>query len=384
MQLRPKYPISILFLSLFTLLLLTRALPAQAAKVRCSSILLETPVYSHGEEAEYTDPVEYYFPIEFGIHSKGSLIRNNPGEPFTMMGMRQPTQPVHKDIPFDMQLDPDADPHVSSYFVKMTFNPVTSEFSYTLFSMEKAGPLHHLLNKPMQLTWKTYSREETVDPKDIASFKVDEKDLDPRRKITLVVRDKKNGAAMAIMRIYDGSPFPALFFGDKANSLSVPTTDPRTPLERRHPELDLRSISEYIFEPGRLARSLKYTGHAMGYLFAHFSSLLKMKYGFLGLAPPEFWNGLVAAEITGRNLEKFMTAYDKGGWGFTLHAVVKKGEKAKLVKPGTTFKQLKTKKGDTDTKYIVYVRVKDMIENFHGPHRLAPETEVLKGYDGSF
>lgn len=236
------------------------------------------------------------------------------------------------------------------------------------------------------LTWQTYRQEGTVKESDIESFKATEKDLDPRRKITfeLSVPEIKNSQlykkTLSIMRVYDGSPFPTSSFSDFPTHHEAIKTDPRVPLERRYPEINFRVDSDFIFEPGRLAKSTEIEGTLLEYQFYSLSQYLLGKFGFKGIGPGAYFQkGRIVIEITGRNLEKFMRSRDKNGYGFILDYIIEPtNEGPKIIKANrqTTYQSLQSSIKETETKFILHSTVADFMNHFMGVRIGTPE-EVL-------
>lgn len=253
-------------------------------------------------------------------------------------------------------------------------NALLSSSMVELYDSSDLEKIENLVN--YDLTWQTYQAEGTVDKREIKSFKITESNLDPRRKVTfeLSVPIIRNGKiykkTLSIMRVYDGSPFPTTSFSDFPTHHEAIKTDPRVPIERRYPGTHFREETEFIFEPGRLAKSEEIEGPMLEYQFYSLASYLHNKFGLRGLAPRSYVEkGKVMIEITGRNLEKFMRSRSENGYGFILDYIVKDtGKGAHLVKvnKNTTYDSLMHSFEETETKYILHSTVADFIKNFMG------------------
>lgn len=236
------------------------------------------------------------------------------------------------------------------------------------------------------LTWETYRQEGTVKESDIESFKATEKNLDPRRKITFelsvpeIRNNKLHKKTLSIMRVYDGSTFPTSSYSDFPTHHEAIKTDPRVPLERRYPEINFRTDNDFIFEPGRLAKSNEIEGSLIEYQFYSLGQYLLGKFGFKGIGPGAYFKkGKIVIEITGRNLEKFMRTRKNNGFGFTLDYIVeptKEGHKIIKTDQHTTYESLQHSFKETETKFILHSTVADFINNFIGGRIGSPE-EVL-------
>lgn len=225
------------------------------------------------------------------------------------------------------------------------------------------------------LTWKTYLAEGTVQKKDINSFIETEKELDPRRKITFEVwvphisNGRMTKKTLSIMRVYDGSEFPSMSYSDFPTHQEAITTDPRVPIERRYPEIDFRKDTDFIFEPGRLAKSPEIEDSMIEYQFESLAHYLQMKFGFKGLGPADYFKkGKVLAEITGRNLAKFMRERSEGGFGYTLDYMIQttpQGQrKITKFKKGVKYSDLKHQFSETDTKFVLHQNIGKMITTY--------------------
>jgi hypothetical protein len=263
-----------------------------------------------------------------------------------------------------------------------------------LYNSANLGAVENLVQ--YNLTWETYRSEATVRIKEVRIFMGLEKELDPRRKISfeLWVPYISNGQmtkkTLGIMRVYDGSPFPSMTYNDFPTHHEALETDHRVPIERRYPDIDFRSDTEYIFEPGRLAKSPDLEGISLiEYQFQSLAHYLNKKFGFKGFTTNEFIKkGKILAEITGRNLEKFIRHRAKAGFGYTVDFIIipkKDGGYEKIpIKPGTQFSEIKKilfdldptyldKNGeiaDTDIKFLLHSRIGEYIKNF------APNAEI--------
>lgn len=310
-------------------------------------IMPGTPIKgSHYFSVQSTIP-DYFLPYMELLKDPKNMQKYREGKPISIAGT-------------DLQTIPDRDPILNDYMME-------------LYDNQNLALVEKLVS--YDLTWETYLAEGTVKPADIESFKQTEKDLDPRRKITfeLSVPDVRDGylfkRTLGIMRIYDGSPYPTSAFSHLPTHNEAATTDPRVPIERRYPEINFREDTEYIFEPGRLAKSPDIEGMSMiEYQFHRLAGYLHSKFGLSGIGPKDYFDkGKVLAEITGRNLKKFMTPRSRDGFGYTLDYIVEttpNGRKITKVKSGTKYSDLKHKFNETDTKFILHQTVGDYINNF--------------------
>lgn len=263
-------------------------------------------------------------------------------------------------------------------------NDILKNSMIDLYNSSNLNEIQKLVS--YDLTWETYLKEGTVKDIDIESFKKTEKDLDPRRKITfeLSVPEIRNNKlykkTLSIMRVYDGSIFPTSSFSDFPTHHEAIKTDPRVPLERRYPEINFRKDNDYIFEPGRLAKSNEIEGSLIEYQFYSLSQYLLGKFGFKGIAPREYGEkGKIVIEITGRNLEKFMRSRKANGFGFTLDYIIEpteEGHRVIKVHPHATYESLRYSFKETETKFILHSTVFNFMNDFMGIRMGAPE-EVL-------
>lgn len=310
-------------------------------------IMPRTPIKgSHYFSVQSTIP-DYFLPYMALLRDPANMQKYRSGVPISIAG-------------HDIKTIPERD-------------PIVNDFMMELYDNQNLALVEKLVS--YDLTWETYLAEGTVTPKDIESFKQTEHDLDPRRKITfeLSVPEVRDGylfkRTLGIMRVYDGSPFPTSSFSHLPTHNEAKTTNPHVPIERRYPEINFREDSEYIFEPGRLAKSPDIEGVSMiEYQFHRLADYLHSKFGFNGIAPQNFIeHGKVLAEITGRNLAKFMAPRKRGGFGYTLDYIIEttpQGRKITKVKPGTKYSDLKHKFKETDTKFILHQNVSDYVNNF--------------------
>ena len=200
---------------------------------------------------------------------------------------------------------PDANDGASSYFAKTSYNRKTSKVKMELHPIEDSGKLTQLTDKTLDLTWSAYQKLAVVSKAEIDTFKVSETELSPQRKVTFITTTQ-SGRSLAVMRVYDGSPFPASFLGGLARQHEAPLTDPRLPIERRYPHLQLREQSQYIFEAGRLAKS-EDIAEMLEFQFYNLGSYFMTKFGFLGVGPRDYIeHGRIYIEITGKFLETYM------------------------------------------------------------------------------
>ena len=101
-----------------------------------------------------------------------------------------------------------------------------------------------MVDKNFEVTWSVYKEAGTVSDVEIAQFQAHEKALDPQRKVTFATSTKA-GELVAVVRLYDGSPFPATFLGQGPLFTETPKGDPRLPIERRYPDLNFRKNGKY-------------------------------------------------------------------------------------------------------------------------------------------
>lgn len=270
----------------------------------------------------------------------------------------------------------------ATYFAKMSVNSKTGQTSTEFYPIEVTTKMNEMLDGHLKLAWDTYRAEGTVGPTDIDSFVETEKLLDPRRKVTLVIVDPNSGRTLGVMRIYDGTPFPTFYFGDKATHSEAPQTNQKTPVERRYPMVNFRKRTQYLLEPGRLAKSALLQDGVLEYFFYSFGYYLAHKFGFLRLAPQAFIDGEVPIEITARNLRKFMAPFSLArdgtilGYGFHLDYIVKKGHEPLPIEDGARFEDLHLNSDDTETKFLLHSRIWDFMNHFFEPMELKNPSEI--------
>jgi hypothetical protein len=341
----------LLVLAAFCLSMLLTAGPSFA---NCSSAL-------EIQKIPYNQIITYwYFPIELGFHDK--IIRRQKGRR-TIIAFA----PAGSDaIETNIRLMPGAEDDASSYYMKSSIVNGTPQTTYELYSMKDRHRLSAVVDRLFDLTWRTYQRKQIVPEVEIDGFKKTEDEMDPRRKV-IFMATAKDGRPLAILRLYDGSPYPTSFLGEFSTQHEAPDTDPRIPVERRYPHIDFREESPFVFEPGRLA-STGELEDVLHFSFYHTGGYLLNKFGFLMAAPKLYVHkGRVYIEITERYLEDYMKNPDAGGMGFHLFAMARRKQKMKKVRGAPTYASLKLTPKDKNSKFILYMNVHEFINRFHTP-----------------
>jgi hypothetical protein len=242
---------------------------------------------------------------------------------------------------------PDAEHDAAAYYAIASKNLGTGYLTVQLHSLNSEETLAKKIGQELNLVWNTYLKENTVSLSEIEEFKRLEANLPPQRKLTFVVKETRSGRTLSVMRVYDGSPFPGVYYGDFGQIFDFREVDRRLPIELRYPEINFRDGTQHVFEAGRLAKDAD-IDLALERQFATLAGHLLGKYGFSGQVPEGYSKGRIYIEITERNLKKFLRTRKNNGYGFTL------------------FKKL-PKDGTTSQKYILYSTVSDFITNFWGP-----------------
>jgi hypothetical protein len=338
-------------------------------------------------------------PLHFGEYEmlaappRGSLNRKVIGyfpkeDPDNMMRMQQIHDPV------SVELMPLVQPDQSSYFAVSSLDQNSGRTHIKLFDIHRTEVLKNIINVPLELTWTTYAEKGTVGQKDIESFKATEDALPPQRKVIFVTSKneiatdgKPSTRMLAVMRFFDGSPFPALYVGKNAANSQVAARalgDRRLPIERRYTELNFRQTSNDIFEAGRLAADPSLDGVLKIQLY-NMGAYLKSKYGFDEALPPGFArNGRVYAEITGQHLKTYMESVEKGGLGFTLVAASLSNSPQSgmhAITETKTFADYRAHRADPNARFVLYKSVEDVIQDFYqksltdGAKRIVPAFE---------
>jgi hypothetical protein len=329
-------------LALFALFLLP--LFAQAAVFSCPGLISKKSIPKEDLA------VVWFSAVEFGNHEKTIARDRKTGvRQIVMIESEHSFERYH---PLEnVTLHRSAPDDAGAYYARFTTDLATGKTSVELFSLESEALINRNIGRHMQMVWKVYVKEGTVEESEVAEFDRLEAHLAPQRKISTAVVNKKTGETLAFMRTYDGSVFPTYFFGALGTEFEFRATDNRLPIETRYPNHDFRKGSEYAFEAGRLAKN----GDLDSVLEHQFFSLgqyLHEKHGYLKTAPRAFWQGRVNIEITGRNLDKFLRPRNEGGYGFHLE-----------YKPPV--KKAKKEKKSQSQKYILYQTVQEFINNFY-------------------
>lgn len=263
----------------------------------------------------------------------------------------------------NVELAKNASDEDRTYYAKVSLNRSTQQVKTELFPIDETAKLSHMIDKTVEFTWDSYLKQEIVTPQEIAQFKATEAELAPQRKINFITTTQ-DGETAAIMRVYDGSPYPFSFLGARPTHFEKVSGDERLPIERRYPHLSIRGESPYVFEAGRLAKDENFDD-GLEYQFYNLGSYLMTKFGFLGVASADYFHdGRVHAEITTRHLKHYMRAREKRGLGFKLLAAARKGGPMTLVPKNTTYEDLQIER-DENSKFIVYLNVHEFISNFY-------------------
>lgn len=317
----------------------------------------------------------WYFAVELGFHDK--LIEQNMKSGMKKLLFLDHENPRDGSASYsNIFMMPKTDDNASSYFAKNSINRKSNKVEMILHPIEESKSLTNMTSKDMELTWNTYLKKNVVSKAEIETFKAAEEELSPQRKITFVTTTQR-GRTLAIMRVYDGSPFPAMYMGRLGRQHEAPVTDVRLPIERRYPHLPLREKSQYIFEAGRLAKSEDIQG-MLEYKFYNLGSYFMTKFGFAGVGPRDYiQNGRLYIEITGQYLETYMKSKEDGGMGFHLYAAQVGNQKMKLVDPKTTYKSLKVKP-NTEDKFVMYLTTAEFINNFYMEVRVGTPEEAAE------
>lgn len=278
---------------------------------------------------------------------------------------------------FEIKWAPGATRDARTYFSTISLNRETNKSTVLLEPIQETARLTALTDSRLELTWDTYLRMSVVTPAEINEFKQTEAELAPQRKVNFET-STSDGRTLAIMRLYDGSPYPFSYLGEKPRYFEKVSGDPRMPIERRYPHLSrsLRSESDYVFELGRLAKVDEFPD-GLDYQLYNAGSYFMGKFGFLGVAMPEYIEkGRVCIEITGKHLKHYMRPREKGGMGFHLFAAAMNKQPMNEVKPGATFESLGLKRDDHEAKFVLYLTVAEFISNFYQKVELRPAEEV--------
>lgn len=352
-----------------------------AAPQACGEAFLAITKRTALKKIEFSETVTHWVtPLHFGEFEllaappRNSYNRKVIGyfpkeDPDNMMKMQQIHDPV------SVELMPMVSPHASEYYAVSSLDQKSGKTHIKLFDIKQSGQLKEIINVPLELTWETYARRGTVDGKDIESFKATEDALPPQRKVIFVASKNEvaadgqpNSKILAVMRFFDGSPYPAMYVGRDHTRSQVPLqvqADRRLPIERRYSELNLRETTEDIFEAGRLAADPSLDGVLKIQLY-NMGAYLKAKFGFEETPPDAFAErGRVYAEITGQHLKTYMEAADKGGLGFTIFAAAATGQPMRRLDARTAYSELKGLRIDPEARFVLYKTVSDVIRDFY-------------------
>jgi len=255
---------------------------------------------------------------------------------------------------------PDAD---RTYYAKLSLNRNTGESTTELYSIAETASLNKMIDKTVDFTWETYLKQDVVTPQEVLQFKETEAELAPQRKVNFITTTLEGDTA-AILRLYDGSPYPFWFLGARPEYFEKVSGDARLPIERRYPHLEIRSKSPYVFEAGRLAKADNFE-NGLEYQFYNVGAYLLNKFGFLAVATPEYiLDGRIYAEITTRHLKHYMRAREKGGLGFKVLAASRNDGPMKKVPENSSYEDLQIERTE-NSKFIVYLTVQEFISKFY-------------------
>jgi hypothetical protein len=262
---------------------------------------------------------------------------------------------------FALLFMPNAVDNQAAYYAVQTVEP-GGQTKLELHSLDSRRIITEEINDALVLVWETYHREGTVPDGEIAQFQQQEDMLDPIRKMAVAKIDPVTKQSLSVMRVYDGTPFPGVYFVDFGEHFDYDQpTDARVPVERRYTQYNFRRFTEFVFEMGRLAKHPA-MANALETHFVAFAGQLVKKYGYRQIVPTQFLKGRIYIEITGRNLDKFLRPRDQDGYGFKLF-------KKPPVKPGEP------------AKYLLYATVKEFIKNYHTPVRFVTRGEYTEIVD---
>lgn len=286
-------------------------------------------------------------------------------------GHRDYTRTAHLE---NVELTKDAPDSDRTYYAKVSLNRSTQHISTVLHPIAETTNLNKMIDKTVDFTWETYLKQEVVTTHEIEQFKKTEAELAPQRKINFITTTLE-GETAAIMRVYDGSPYPFSFLGARPEYFEKVSGDARLPIERRYPHLSIRADSPYVFEAGRLAKADNFD-NGLEYQFYNLGAYLMTKFGFLGVATPEYFvHGRIYAEITTRHLKHYMREREKGGLGFNILAASRNDGPMTPVPKNTNYEDLKIDRNE-NSKFIVYLTVKDFISKFYRMIEMKDAAEV--------
>lgn len=317
--------------------------------------------------------ITLYTAADLGFHDK--ILKMNTDRGLWEIAAIIPEKRKQRTIPLEnVLLMPGTRNDDASYYAKMTVDKKTKKDVIEFYPISDSKKIINLLDKHLDLTWQTYLKMGTVKADEIEAFKRTEYELPPQRKVTFVNSDPKSGKTLAILRLYDGSPFPTSYFSDLATHHEAPDTDPRIPIERRYPNINFRKESPYIFEPGRIAKSSELEEGVLNYQFYQVAFYFLTKFGFLMTGPTEFFvKGRVYVEVTARGVPRYMNSVSDGGLGFHLAYIIngrpKKADKLSL-------SDLNLDPENTEVKYILYSPIQEFINNHYGEQKVRPASEV--------
>ena len=261
-----------------------------------------------------------------------------------------------------------------TYYAKVSLNRSTGKSTTELYSIHETTSLNKMIDKTVELTWDTYLKQDVVTPKEIEQFKATEAELAPQRKVNFITTTLE-GETAAILRMYDGSPYPFSFLGARPTHFEKVSGDIRLPIERRYPHLFIRENSPYVFEAGRLAKADNFDD-GLEYQFYNLGAYLMSKFGVLGVATPEYLvHGRIYVEITTRHLKHYMRDREKGGLGFQLFAASRNGSLMFKVHENTRYEDLQIERNE-NSKFILYLTVQNFVSNFYQNIQIKNAAEV--------
>lgn len=316
--------------------------------------------------------VEWSQVISLGVHEK-LLIRDRIGGPWKIRVLQSISHSRTVSQQFaDVELMPGAHPADHLYYAVFSLDNRSGRLKGRLYGINSLNDIADSQNQRYELTWRTYQRTETVTDREIQQFKDAEDQLSPLRKITFFNSYRK-GKAKAVVRVFDGSPVPVTFLTEFPYDFAIPRSDPRIPIELRYPQLRLRTDTQYVFEPGRLAKEdnvtdvLPYQLYAMAQHFLH-------KFGARMVAPSEYVHkGLIYAEVTGRHLKAYI---GENGMGWELFAMARSGGPMQEVRGSVKYESLNVDASQTNDKFVIRMRLIDFISRFGQEVKTAPAAEV--------
>ncbi|MEQ1875947.1 MAG: hypothetical protein ABL958_04825 [Bdellovibrionia bacterium] len=262
-------------------------------------------------------------------------------------------------------LMPGADLNGAIHYVKYTVDQeIAGRTRIYVFSARDRTRIRKAQDEALDLTWNTYLEQETVSPAEVAEFQRTEKDLDPDRKLLISPVNTHTNDNLAVLRVYDGSPVRIIVGIGEPSAIISFGGDTRVPIERRYPDIKLRTATNIIYEMGRLAKISEFA-EAMIHEFRAYAEITESSFKSLSAAKIEpFLRGHVVIEVTGRNLRKLTQPVKDGGYGFHLDYVIENDGTARPVSAQKRKQVIESSEPNSNTKYVLHLTVRELILNF--------------------